>query len=513
MTNSTTTPSRFRFGFMVPLLGIALVLALACNTAKPRAAADDNFRGIANVHDAPKQIDVPKATPRAKYVFLFIGDGMGANHVRLAELYQQQTVPSMREAQMVFSTFPIRTFATTHSLNSDITDSAAAGTALATGHKVDNGVVGKDMQTDTPLTTIAEKAHRRGMKVGILSSVSIDHATPACFFAHQNNRSMYYEIAMSLGKSGFAFFGGGGFKFPRGPNGISADAFDAARSDGYTLIQSAEALQALPGHVDKLFVMHPALQSEGEMPWAMEADTYLRMPLADIVAKAIEQLDGKNGFFMMVEAGKIDWASHENDGAAALHEVLAFNNAIQQAVAFYRRHTDETLIVVTADHETGGLGLGNNTIPMTLRVPLLKYQKLALGTLAAAIDDQLGSGASFEKAMAFITRVTGLGDKQKGLGLTAAEQQRLELAYQAMTRANLAVPTPLLGYGNTKGRFGNLAAVAVDLLNQKAGIGWSSLSHTAAPVPVYAIGAASNRFDTPLDNTDIPKQMAKAMGW
>ena len=148
---------------------------------------------------------------KAKYVFLFIGDGMGISQVTTAEVFQANINGKDYEA-VGFSKFPHTGFCTSHAANRFITASAAAGTALATGHKTNIGRIAMDTKADSALVTIAEKAKTMGMKVGIISSASIDHATPAAFYAHQDSRNMYHEISLELVTSDFDFFGGGGFR-------------------------------------------------------------------------------------------------------------------------------------------------------------------------------------------------------------------------------------------------------------------------------------------------------------
>ena len=142
---------------------------------------------------------------QAKYVFYFIGDGMGVNQVNGAEMYLAEQEGRIGVKPLLFTTFPAGTMATTFSATNSVTDSSAAGTALATGEKTYNGAVSMDDDKNV-LSTVAERAKKAGRKVGIATSVSVDHATPAAFYAHQPNRSRYYEIALDLPKAGFDFY-------------------------------------------------------------------------------------------------------------------------------------------------------------------------------------------------------------------------------------------------------------------------------------------------------------------
>src|SRR5690606_28271570 len=146
-----------------------------------------------------------------KYVFYMIGDGMGLNHVLLAEMYQSELRGEIGRTPLSFSQFPYSSFITTYSATHGVTDSSAGGTALATGKKTKNGVIAMDTTGTTPYRSLAYAAKDKGLKVGITTTVSIDHATPASFYAHQPSRNMYYEIAQEIIPSNFDFFAGAGF--------------------------------------------------------------------------------------------------------------------------------------------------------------------------------------------------------------------------------------------------------------------------------------------------------------
>ena len=150
---------------------------------------------------------------QAKYVFYFIGDGMGVNQVNGTEMYLAEQEGRIGVTPLLFTQFPAVGVATTFSATNSVTDSSAAGTALATGVKTYNGAIGMDDQKNV-IQTVAERAKKAGRKVGVTTSVSVDHATPAAFYAHQPNRNMYYEIALDLPKANFDFYAGGGFLKP-----------------------------------------------------------------------------------------------------------------------------------------------------------------------------------------------------------------------------------------------------------------------------------------------------------
>ncbi|MBN2714440.1 MAG: alkaline phosphatase, partial [Deltaproteobacteria bacterium] len=472
--------------FLPLLMAVALAACLwACNPEKVAPVEGIAPAQAAASESGSRRSNAVRQKHRAKYVFLFIGDGMGASQVALATDFRQILLKKSESVQLPFTGFPVQTRVTTFSNDSDVTDSAAAGTALATGHKTNNGIIAKSPDLTMDFESIATRAQRKGYKVGIVTSVSMNHATPAVFYAHQNSRDRYYDIAMSLGLTQFAFVGGGGFHQAAGENGVLPDAYQNAVNHGYRLIHAPDAFKSLPSQTTKLFAMHPVLMSDGSMPFAMEPG-YAKWPLSDIVSRAARYLDNDKGFFMMVEGGKIDWACHENDGAAMLHEVLAFSDAVDAALGVYRQYPQETLIVVTADHETGGLMQSDGAQSDRVDLRLLQYQRLALTTLNARIADALDKNTPMSEVLALIEENTGLGDGKRGLALTAEEQLQLKFAFARMTQGLLSgtVASLAIGYSSQLQRQHRIGTVAIDILNRKAGLDWGSLQHTGVKVPL-----------------------------
>jgi len=443
---------------------------------------------------------------QAKYVFYFIGDGMGVAHVAAAEAYLKAT-DDKNDDGLSFTRFPVSGLATTYAANRFITGSAAAGTALATGQKTSVNTIGMDSAKVKPLETIAERAKIEGFKVGIISSVSIDHATPACFYAHQPNRGMYYEISLELSKSNFDFFGGGSFKYPDGKDG-QISAFDIARENGYRITQTKKDFANLKKGDGKVLATGSVIESSGALRYAID-QTDEDIPLEDFVAKAIELLDSKKGFFIMCEEGKIDWAAHENDGATAVKNVISLSKSVDAAIDFYKKHPNETLIIVTADHETGGFALGSALTKYDSDFSLLKSQKISAQSFSALADSLflMRRNQNLGFAMQLVEDYFGLGGIS-GISLSNYEKKMLEDAYFVSTsKLELGHDEEYVLYGGCH----PLTAAATHILNNKAGLSWTSWSHTAISVPVFAIGAGSELFDGYYDNTDIPKKIAKAM--
>lgn len=443
----------------------------------------------------------------AKYIFLFIGDGMGLAHVSAAEAYLDATDVGR---DMTFTGFPETGFVSTYALNRFITGSAAAGTALATGNKTNIGRISMDPEGNKAYETIAEKAKKHGRKVGIISSVSIDHATPAVFYAHQPSRNMYFEISVDLAASNFDFFGGGGFKNPNGNlDGMDVNAIDLAKENGFTYVNTFEALQALSKDNGKVIAVSPLLDESAAMPY--EIDRKEGDPsLADFTEKAIELLENEDGFFIMVEGGKIDWASHANDPATVIHDVIAFDNAVSEAYEFYQENPDETLIIVTADHETGGMSLGNRFSGYDGDISLLQYQQGSFDAFRSSIKDFESSissnpEAAFDRLMPVITDFYGLGNPDK-IDLTENDLDLIgkvfkRVYYQEDDGADLG------SYGD----YHPLRITLTNILSQKSGIGWTTFSHTAADVPVWSIGPGSEQFTGSIDNTAVAKIIESVM--
>jgi len=294
---------------------------------------------------------------QAKYVFFFIGDGMGLSHISLTEAYLAAQEGKIGNTPLNFTQFPVFGLATTYAASNIITESSAAGTALSTGEKTTNSMLGVRPDS-TFLRSITYAIHDAGYKVGVVSSVSIDHATPAAFYANAYSRSDYYEIAQQLPKSGFAFFGGGGFIRPTGRSNDQPSVYESITDAGYTVARGAGSYQLAKEGATKMFYTQ-AQDIEGDIPYAIDrTEDALTLPM--VVEAAIDFLynpKGK-GFFLMSEGGKIDWAAHSNDALTTILEVLDFSDAVELAIAFYKKYPRETLIIVTSDHETGGLSLG-----------------------------------------------------------------------------------------------------------------------------------------------------------
>lgn len=437
------------------------------------------------------------AAAQAKYVFMFIGDGMGPHQVLTTEMYLAELDGRIGRKPMLMSTFPYTGQVATFSTSNGITDSAASGTCLATGKKTKNGMIGQTPDS-VAVMSVASRLKEEGWGVGIMTSVTIDHATPSAHYAHTPSRNNYYTIGTQLAESGFDFFGGSGFYHPQDKkNPAAPNLYDLCEEKGYVLAGGYADAQSKIGAKKMLVV--PAVRLEdrsrhaGALPYAIDRQEG-ELSLPELVDIAIKQLSAHDRFFMMAEGGKIDYASHANDGGTVLHEVMDFDMAIKVAYDFYMQHPDETLIVVTADHETGGMALGNSDYVLNLKV--LAEQKCSSDLLSDQLSDlykKAGKGLSWEQVKTVISQNTGL---YAAVEMTEQEDKDLQEAFAQMMQ-NSGVEKTLYKDLNA------LAAKSLAILNKKARIGWTSKGHTASAVPVFAIGVGAERFTGWHDNTEI----------
>lgn len=445
-----------------------------------------------------------------KYVFFFIGDGMGLNQVAATQYYLKSCDNELGTTPLCFAQFPYTGIATSYSSSSDVTDSAAGGTALASGHKTNNGVIGLKADEQTTATSIAEMAHEQGVHVGIATSVTLNHATPASFYAHQKSRNDYYEIGLQLAASGFEFFAGGDFAENINPDNHNAPhLYDIAKESGYTIARGYENYLSLSPTTDKVILIQSKNAIENTLPYAIDA-VEGDLTLTQITQAAIDHLydnNNKKGFFLMVEGGKIDYACHANDAAAALHETVDFDNAIRTAYDFYMKHPKETLIVISADHETGGFTLGNGQY--ALNFGALQSQKVSKAGFSRIINrmrHESKDNVTWEQLKTALTENFGFWDT---IQLHERDEQALRREYERSFTGDKNIKMAESLYFRDE----PIADLAVRILNRVAMVSWPVGSHTAAYVPVFAIGKGAEHFTGQMDNTDIPKKIAAIAGY
>ncbi len=272
-----------------------------------------------------------------KNIILLIGDGMGLSEVSAA-IYYKDGKPNFER----FSTIGL---SKTSSGSELITDSAAGATVFSTGVKTYNGAIGVDRDT-IPVPTIVEQLSKDGYSTGIVATSSIQHASPASFYAHVEHRRMYEEITEFAPNSGVDFFAGGGLKYFNDRKD-KRDLLEDMPAAGYTVITDKLPTTNVRGK-------ELILLAENGMPKMSEGRGDF---LPDATKLALEKLSkNEKGFFLMVEGSQIDWGGHDNDADYLIEELLDFDKTIGVALDF-AKHNGETLVIVTADHETGGFTL------------------------------------------------------------------------------------------------------------------------------------------------------------
>ena len=451
------------------------------------------------------------AQGKAKYVFYFIGDGMGVNQVNAAETYLGALQGRIGIQPLCFPSFPYSAFVNTQSATNGVTDSAAGGTALACGQKTKNGTLGMLKDLTTSVSSIADWARNSGAAVGITTSVAIDHATPAAFYAHVKERHEQYTIGKQLVESANDFYAGSDFTIPTDPeypNGPTL--YEEANAKGFTIFRGYADYQKRAANAKKMILLQSEEASKADrysIPYALDRKDG-DLTLTDITRAGIDFLmkkqGEKNGFFMMIEGGKIDWACHAND-LAFIPELIDMDNAVKVAYDFYKQHPDETLIIVTADHETGGIVLSRGLYEINLAA--VGNQRITIEKLGKELHkmhDVKGDKLVWDDVKTFLADNFGFWDK---ISLTDEQTQRLESSFKKIMDGTSKDQRTL--YQNDD----ELAVTVRSIMSECAQVGWHVTSHSNGYVPCFAIGVGAEQIHGRIDNTEIPKIVAKAAGW
>lgn len=395
------------------------------------------------------------SSPSPRYVFLFIGDGLGQEQIDLCTEMTQHSF---------FSEFPVHVFLGTQTRDGTIPDSASSATSIACGIKVTEGVLAQDA-SGRPLETIAEKAKKKGFRVGIVTNVALNDATPAAFYAHTSSRKNYDDIAWQMVESGFDLFVGSGIVTTTRLR--RDEILRYAAKQGYRIVTNFQEFLALEKGRPVLALL----------PFTFAIDRTQAHPnLAQCVRKAIELLENPSGFFLIVEGGRIDWCNHMNDIVSSLKELEDFNAAICEALLFGQKYPQETLILVTADHETGGLRWERKK-PFTMPSQKGSYDRF-LTELRTLPQEEV-------TLRRFLVSFWG---KEKG--------EAIEKALKDFLRT-----------GEAKTLWISLARSFAE----EAGISWSTLGHTAAFVPLYVWGEGASLFAGARENTDIAEILTEIL--
>ena len=497
--------------FFNAAIAIALLLSASCG-----GTSTDNAQSNGSASNAKP----------AKYIFYFVGDGMSQPQITMAE--KAISEPGFREqfnkqtcgiynhdgSALNLRKFPSVGLATTNAENRFITCSAAAATALATGHKTTINTISMNGDRTANYESIAEKAKKAGMKVGVVTSVSIDHATPACFYAHVEDRNMYESIGHWLLKSNFDYFGGGFTRWDKYKDMTKEQFIDSLKIKGYTFTNTRKDFDALNSQSGKVLATINKVTNEktdgSALPYNIDLDIQAsdddRIVLRDFVKKGIELLYNEDkGFFFFIEGGKIDWADHANDAVSNIYETLALDAAIGVAMDFYKQHPEETLIVFTGDHECGGLTLGFAGTNYESAFQLMQNQVVSFETFGNEMREYIKTNPKFDAVLAKLQENFGIGG-DGDLKLSEYETKRLKDAYlfaKGDKSVKISDEEKHLFYGG----YEPVTVTTTHIIDNKAGVEWASYSHTALPVPVYSMGNGTQIMEGYFDNTDIPNTM------
>ena len=507
---------------------IATTLALALTAASLAGCTSGSNTGSQQNAVTADKMSQTQTVKAPKYVFLFIGDGMSYPQIQSTSDYlgalkdedYWQAEPSLDDNQgaildgpqyLNFMNFEAAGSAVTYDSNSFCPDSASTATSISTGHKTYSGTINMDETGTTAYETIAEQLKaQKNWEIGIISSVNLNHATPAAFYAHQASRNNYYEIGQELIASDFDYFAGGGLLSPTGKEEDQANLYDLAKEAGYTVAMTHEEAEAVGADTEKAILVDENLADGDAMAYELDR-TEEMWSLADYVEKGIEVLDNDNGFFMMCEGGKIDWACHANDAASSIHDTMALADAVQVAMDFAQDHADETLILVTGDHETGGLTIGFAGTDYDTYLNLLESQKISFAKFDSDyVAKYKENKTSFDEVMADVTELFGLktsGEEGDKLVLTDYELGLLKTAYEKSINekdTGMDEQQEYVLYGT----YEPLTVTITHIINNKSGVSFTSYSHTGLPVAVLAQGVGSDVFNGYYDNTDIYNKLA-----
>ncbi len=434
-----------------------------------------------------------------KYIFLYIGDGMGMGPVNAAETYNRMVLDN--EEPLLMNTFPVAGWCQTYSASAPVTDSAAAGTAISTGTKTRNGMLGMAPDT-TSVTSVAAELFAAGWGVGIATSVAADDATPGAFYAHVPYRKMYADIDSAFAASGYQFLAGAGLQGLADADGNPTAAARAFTAEGITVVRGPEnALAAVTG---RKVLLNP----EGSAPWNISytidsVSGVLSLPLIAESCLAHLQATSPERFFIMVEGGNIDHALHANDGGAAVKEILNFNDALEVAFEFYCAHPDETLILVTADHDTGGMALQWNAISGLGNIDYQKVSKEAFSTYC--------------KALLRDRRIYPWDDMKEYLieNLGFYNHVRISDEQDARLRQLFDATFELRNTADQQTLYANFNAFAVEvfrIFNDATGFAFTTTGHSGNPVPLYAVGCGADLFKGFNNNIDIADRIRALAG-
>ncbi len=460
------------------ILSISLVLSTTPIYAKTKVNAKTTNQ---------KTITVKVDEKRVKNVILLIPDGQTITALTLARWYQGGQSLAVDE----ITTGLVRTY----NADTPIADSAPAGTAMATGFKSNTKYIGvlpsvatlygvepiKEGDEQKPIATILEAAKLQGKATGIISTSNIQHATPADFTSHYPDRNNYDGLAEQQVYNKLDVALGAGYKYlVKEKRADKEDLLDELNKLGYTVVKTKEEMEKT--NSNKLF----GLFADDALAYEFDRETNRpsEPSLSEMTSKAISILSkDKDGFFLMVEGSKVDWAAHANDPIGVISDVLAFDKAVKEALDFAKKDGN-TVVIVASDHGNGGLSIGNketssnyDKVPLSAFIDPLKKVKLTGEGLEAKLNSDRSNVVEVMKEYYGIT------------DLTEDEIKSIKDA-----------------------KVGSLNYATGPIVSRRAYLGWTTNGHTGEEVALHVYHPKKQVLMGTVQNTDIPKYMEEVMG-
>ncbi len=441
-----------------------------------------------------------------KYIFYFIGDGMGVVPVVATTEWNRTVYNGQRP--LTFTQFPIASFCTTYSASSSITDSAAAGTALSTGHKTNNGMLGVTPDS-VAVYSMANVLKDNGYGVGVVTSVFGDDATPGAFYAHVPSRAMHYDIDSQFIEGKVDFLACANLKGMKDKSGNPTDIKDKYAQHNIKVVYSLEDLAKVDKKsANKVVLIEPNPFNDGNVGFTIDSIPGM-LTLPQMTQACLDHMlaTSPDHFFMMVEGGNIDHALHSNDAGTAMTEIYKFDEAIQIAYQFYLAHPDETLIVITADHDTGGMVIGRDGKYLADFKPITR-QTISKDMLSLDCKAMLTSRRviTWEDMQEYLTEKLGLWTDVK---LTDAQTERIKTAFDKSFGKRNEIKDEKTLYASHMG----FAVEVFRVFDEVSRFSWSTPGHSGNPVPVFAIGKGSEVFSNLNNNIEIPVKILGLAGY
>jgi len=438
---------------------------------------------------------------RPKFIFIFLADGAGINHLEITRMYNQHIhSKGFNITDRIFNEGSLG-FLTTHSADSLNSDSTAAATALANGCKAKNGVVGI-CADGMKSASVLEVARGEGMKVGIVTTATVYDATPAAFSTHVMSRKYYDKICDAyLSLEPDVLLGGGRDRFlPKGIAGSrrkdDKDVIQLFKEKGYTYVSDKKGLMEVKG--SKVL----GLFSLGDMSLEMDRNKDQEPSVFDMTQAALRifQRNRENGFVLLVETENVDNAAHRSDVASLIHALREFDRAVGLAYDFYLQHPRETLILVTSDHETGGLAF----IRAASRVARSRGRARRFNPSVKSLEKIHSISISITRAL----KILGKRPTSEDVDRLMEEQYQ---GFHIAPELREALITKRTSLGPTFYSYPRAAALGAMVADNTQAY-WLGRGHTNQPVFVGALGAGAHRFRGYQDNTRFARHLFLILG-